>query len=105
VHPEEGPPKRTTTLEQQVTRKLLVSVARDGYAPVRIEEPPCRRSPPGADGARIDELPGFTIDFLAFEILPATAANERRLRMSPHPGARIVDGEAIDAAEARHERR
>lgn len=58
-----------------------------------------------AEGARIDELPGFTIDFLSFEILPATAVNERRLRMSPHPGARIVDGDAVDAAEARRERR
>lgn len=51
----------------------------------------------------MDEMPGFTVDFLSFEVLPADAATTRLLDMSPHPGAKVVDGAAIDAAEARHD--
>ena len=81
----------------------MVSIDRDSHLPVRVEQPPCRTAPAGQKGLTMDEMPGFTIDFVSFEVLPADATNQRRLEMSPHPGATVVDGAAIDAAEARED--
>ena len=81
----------------------VVSIDRDSHLPVRIEQPPCRTAPAGQKGLTMDEMPGFTIDFTSFEVLPADATTQRRLEMSPHPGAKVVDGAAIDAAEARED--
>ena len=79
----------------------VVSIDRDSHLPVRVEQPPCHAAPAGQTGPTRNETPGFTIDFVSFAVLPADAANQRLLEMSPHPGATLVDGAAIDAAEAR----
>jgi hypothetical protein len=81
----------------------VVSIDRDSHLPVRVEQPACRVAPAAQKGLTMDEMPGFTIDFVSFEVLPADAANQRLLEMSPHPGAKVVDGAAIDAAEARED--
>ena len=81
----------------------VVSIDRDSHLPVRVEQPPCRTAPAGQNGLTMDEMPGFTIDFVSFEVLPADATNQRQLKMSPHPGAKVIDGAAIDAAEARED--
>jgi hypothetical protein len=81
----------------------VVSIDRVSHLPVRVEQPPCREASAGQKGLAMDEMPGFTIDFVSFDVLPADAANQRLLEMSPHPGAKVVDGAAIDAAEARED--
>jgi hypothetical protein len=77
---------------------FVVSIAKDSNLPVRVA-PTC----PAEDRPAGESFPpGDTFtDYLGFEVLPATAANERRLAMSPHPGARTIDGEDVDAAEER----
>ncbi|HWM11545.1 MAG TPA: hypothetical protein VNO82_19460 [Solirubrobacteraceae bacterium] len=76
---------------------VIASVAREDYTPVRLEQDTdC--------GFGLDGLPHVVADYLSFETLPATADNRRLLEMRPHPGARIVDGEDVDAAEERDER-
>jgi hypothetical protein len=84
---------------ESLRHAAVVSIDRDSHLPVRVEQPPCRQAPPGQKGLRSDEMPGFTVDFLSFRVLPADAANRRHLAMSPHPGAKVLDGAAIDARE------
>ena len=85
---------------------VVASVARDGYAPVRLEQDNrCGDAPRPEGGLPWRELPRDVADYVAFETLPATAANRRLLEMRPHPGARVVDGEDVDAAEERAEGR
>jgi hypothetical protein len=76
---------------------VIASVSRHDYTPVRLEhDTDC--------GFGLDGLPRVVADYLSFETLPASADNRRLLEMRPHPGARIVDGEDVDAAEERDER-
>jgi hypothetical protein len=82
----------------------VVSIDRDSHLPVRVEQPPCRDAPAGQKGLTTEEMPGLTVDYLSFEVLPGDAANQRMLDMSAHPGAKLVDGHAIDVAEARHDK-
>jgi hypothetical protein len=93
---------------RSVTYRLPVvaSVARDDYRPVRLEQvAACAGAPEPELGVRWSEAPRYRADYVAFETLEATAANRRLLEMRPHPGARVVDGEDVDAAEERAERR
>jgi hypothetical protein len=90
---------------RSVRYAAVVSVSRETSLPVRVEQPPCRRAPAGQVGLTLEEQPGFTVDYVMFEVLPADRANRRLLDMSPHPGAKTVDGAAIDRAEARADRR
>jgi hypothetical protein len=85
---------------------VVASVARDGYTPVRLEQDNrCGDAPRPEGGLPWRELSRDVADYVAFETLPATDANRRLLEMRPHPGARVVDGEDVDAAEERSERR
>lgn len=88
---------------QEIGRALIVSVDRDDFTPVRVEEPPCETPPADAEGLRLAEMPGVTLDYLHFDVLPATEENQRLLELSPHPGAPVLDGERIDAEEERAE--
>jgi hypothetical protein len=88
---------RCVVTENSVTFAAVVSVRRDDYTPVRVEQPACGDAP--------DDAPGMTIDYEQFDVLPATDANQHLLDMALHPGAEVVDGAAIDAAEERAERR
>jgi hypothetical protein len=93
---------------QSVTGRLPVvaSVARDDYRPVRLEQDnTCAGAPAPEGGIRWSDAPRYVADYVAFETLDATDANRRLLEMRPHPGARVVDGEDVDAAEERAERR
>jgi hypothetical protein len=91
VEHADGRRERTTRIAQGISYAIVVSVARDSHLPVRMEEPPCRRAPPGTNVADmdIDQVPGMVVDYLAFEALPATPANRRLLEMGEHPGARV----------------
>jgi hypothetical protein len=64
---------------QHLTRTVYVD--RERYLPVRIVER-------FAGGGK----PLAVIDYLVAERLPPTPENERLLRMSPHPGAKVVTG-------------
>jgi hypothetical protein len=87
---------RCVVRRNAVTFPSVVSVRRDDYTPVRVQDAPC----PEAGGAT-----GMTIDYDSFDVLPATDANRRLLDMDSHPGAKEVDGAAVDAAEERESRR
>jgi hypothetical protein len=87
---------RCVVTKNAITFAAVVSVRRDDYTPVRVEQPPC-------DGAR-DDAPGMTVDYEQFDILPNSAENQQQLDMAPHPGAEVVDGAAIDAAEEKADR-
>lgn len=88
---------RCVVTESSVTFAAVVSVRSDDYTPVRVAQPPCGGGP--------DDTPGMTIDYEQFDVLPGTDANRGLLDMAPHPGADVVDGAAIDAAEEREDRR
>jgi hypothetical protein len=77
----------------EVRSALVVSIAKDDNLPVRVAAD-C----PGG-GAQLPQ--GTQADYLDFQVLPATPANEHRLDMTPHPGAHVIDGEDVDAAEER----
>jgi hypothetical protein len=82
---------------------LIVSIAKDDSMPVRVEQPSCRAT--SDDGDLTTEVPeGPTIDYLGLEVLPATPGSDELLEMAPHPGAALVDGEDVDAAEERADR-
>ena len=79
---------------------VVASVARDDYTPVRIEQSTeCAGARRPEGGPPWHDAPRQVADYVAFETLEATAANRRLLEMRPHPGARVVDGEDVDAAE------
>jgi hypothetical protein len=79
---------------------LVVSIAKDDSMPVRVEQPACRATPD--DGGPTTDVPaGPTVDYLGLEVLPAS---DKLLEMAPHPGAALVDGEDVDAAEERADR-
>ena len=80
---------------------FVMSIAKDDSLPVRVAATcPPEDWPDGTRPAALPPMDGFT-DYLEFEVLPASEANERHLEMTPHPGARTVDGEDVDAAEER----
>ncbi|HET8755228.1 MAG TPA: hypothetical protein VFM58_04425 [Solirubrobacteraceae bacterium] len=83
--------------QNSVTFATVVSVRRDDYTPVRLDQPACGKAP--------GDVPGMTVDYEQFDVLPGTEENRRLLDMAPHPGAEEVDGAAIDAAEERADRR
>jgi hypothetical protein len=87
----------TTTFHMPV----VASVARDDYRPVRIEQDArsCRDMP------RFAQAPRPVADYLSFETLSANDENRQLLEMSPHPRARTIDGEDVDAEEERADRR
>lgn len=84
---------------------VIASVARDDYVPVRMEQDTNCADAPVEGGPEWNQLPRAVADYVSFETLPATGDNQRLLEMRPHPGARVIDGEAVDAAEERAERR
>jgi hypothetical protein len=88
---------RCVVRENAVTFPAVVSVRRDDYTPVRMEEAPC--------GTSRGDDPAMTVDYTQFDVLPGTESNERLLEMRPHAGADEVDGAAVDAAEERESRR
>jgi hypothetical protein len=94
-----------TRFKRQLRLASVVSLGKESHLPIRVEQPPCRKAPPGQVGLKFDEMPGPTVDYVHFEVLPADRGHRRLLDMSPHPGAKIVDGAAIDRAEARADRR
>ena len=71
---------------------MIVSLARDTQAPVRITYEPC-----SDDGFPVTRI----LDYLSFDELPQTSGNLRRLELSPHPGVPVVDGIEIDKREER----
>jgi len=92
-------PTRTRELDggrvaTHVAEYAVVSLARDGGFPVRAVIRGCESGEPLSDR---------TLDFTAFEELPATPENLARLEMSPHPGVAVVDGVEIDRREERDE--
>jgi hypothetical protein len=87
---------RCVVTKNTVTFAAVVSVRRDDYTPVRVEQPACGTAP--------DDMPGMTVDYEQFDVLPATDPNRQLLDMAPHPGAEVVDGAAIDAAEEKADR-
>jgi hypothetical protein len=78
-----------------VAEYAVVSLARDTGFPVRVVIRACDSGEPSSENR--------TLDFTAFEELPATAENLAQLEMSPHPGVPIVDGVKIDRQEERDE--
>jgi hypothetical protein len=91
-------PTRTRTLDggtvaTDVAEYAVVSLARDTGFPVRVVIRACDSGEPLSENR--------TLDFTAFEELPATPENVAQLEMSPHPGVPIVDGVEIDRQEER----
>ena len=72
--------------------RVIVALARDTQAPVRITYEPC-----SSDGFPLTRI----LDYLSFDELPQTPGNLRRLELSPHPGVPVVDGIEIDKREER----
>ena len=82
------------TVALELAEYAVVSLARDTGFPVRVVIRGC-------DSEALSE--NRTLDFTAFEELPATPENLAQLEMSPHPGVPIVDGVEIDRREERDE--
>jgi hypothetical protein len=78
-----------------VAEYAVVSLARDTGFPVRVVIRACAAGEPSSEDR--------TLDFIAFEELPATPENLAELEMSPHPGVPVVDGVKIDRREERDE--
>ena len=79
-----------------VSQRAIVALARDTLTPLRVTERPCPSDTREPSGTRI-------LDYLSFEVVPATPENLKLLELSPHPGVGVVDGIEIDKAEERDE--
>jgi hypothetical protein len=78
-----------------VAEYAVVSLARDTGFPVRVVIRACAAGEPSSEDR--------TLDFIAFEELPATPESLAQLEMSPHPGVPVVDGVKVDRQEERDE--
>jgi hypothetical protein len=76
-----GDPTGLPTHTEQIHRTVYIS--RDSYLPVRIVE---HIPAPGTPAGFIEPA----TDYVVAERLPRTPGNEALLRMSPHPGAKLV---------------
>jgi hypothetical protein len=76
-----GDPTGLPTHREQMHRTVYIS--RDSYLPVRIVE---HIPAPGTPAGFVEPA----TDYIVAQRLPRTPANEALLRMSPHPGAKLV---------------